>query len=54
MTTFLSQITRAAYGAARLLNKTRILEAAAAGNPKPAAKYLRNRIYFKLFGRFLR
>jgi hypothetical protein len=42
------------YQTARVANKIRIASAVLHGNAKPAARYLRNRVYFKLFGRFLR
>jgi hypothetical protein len=50
----LSHMTRAAYGAARFLNKARVVSALAKGNSRPLEKYTKNRILYRIFGKLLR
>lgn len=48
------QLTRFLYAAARASNKARIAGQLLRGNPTPLLKHERNRLLFRLFGRFLR
>jgi hypothetical protein len=50
----MSQLSRGLYHAARISNKVRIYAQAASGHPAHLVKHIRNRGYFRLFGRFLR
>ncbi len=50
----LSKLTRSPYGLARLSNKARIAERFLEGNPAPLLKHERDKVYFRLFGRFLK
>jgi len=50
----LNALTRALYQAARLSNKARIAGQLFRGNPKPLLRHERNRLYFRIFGRFLK
>ena len=50
----IAQLTRFLYHAARVANKARIAGQLLRGNARPLARYGRNRLYFRLFGRFLR
>jgi hypothetical protein len=50
----LSSITRALYKAARISNNVCIAEKLVEGDPKPALRHFRNKLYFKVLGRFLK
>lgn len=50
----LAQLTRVLYHAARLSNKARIAGQLLRGNPTPLLRHERNRLLFRIFGRFLR
>jgi hypothetical protein len=50
----LQQVVRKLYLLARAANKIRIADALARGNPNPLGTYLKNRLLFRIFGRFLR
>jgi hypothetical protein len=50
----MANLSRSLYKAARIVRWGEVLGRAAAGNPKPLAKRIRNKFYFRMFGRFLR
>lgn len=50
----LRQLTRFLYSAARASNKARIAGQLLRGNPAPLVKHERNRLLFRILGRFLR
>lgn len=49
----ISQIPRVLYGLARMSNGIRIAGRLSRGNPRPFLRHVRNRAYFRAFGRFL-
>jgi hypothetical protein len=51
---FLSKLTRSLHQAARVSNDVRIAEKLVDGNPRPLLVHEKNRVLFRLFGRFLR
>jgi hypothetical protein len=50
----MGSLTRFLYHAARVSNKVTMYAQAASGHPKHLVKHLRNRAYFRAFGRFLK
>lgn len=50
----MGSITRFLYQFARASNAVRIAERTAGGHPETFVKHVRNKVYFRLFGRFLR
>jgi hypothetical protein len=51
---FLSKLTRSFYQAARVSNEARIAERVIEGQPETLLKHERNKMLFRLIGRFLR
>jgi hypothetical protein len=51
---FLSKLTRSLYSAARISNEARIAERVIEGHPETLIKHLRNKLYYRAFGRFLK
>jgi hypothetical protein len=51
---FLSKLTRTLYRAARVSNEARIAERVIEGHPGTLVKHLRNKLYYRAFGRCLR